>query len=399
MTSLSVPRSVLDAENNVGDFDSRAAEELTVAHRAERGGPILSIIVPTFNERDNVRPLVNELSRVLAGIRWEVIFIDDDSPDGTATEARRLACERSAVRCVQRIGRRGLSSACIEGMLASSAPYVAVMDGDLQHDPSILPEMLDRLEHSDAELVVGSRYVGGGGVGNWDALRRAISAFATRVGRAVVPEELRDPMSGFFAIRRSLLDEVVRDLSGLGFKILLDIVASARHPVVFHEVPFVFRARASGVSKLDTLVAWEYAMLLADKLVGRYVPVRFLAFAAIGAVGVFVHLAVLTLAFRVARADFVTAQAIAVGVSMIFNYSVNNVLTYRDRRRRGTQWLTGLLSFAAACSVGAASNVGVAAYLYSRRAEWVVAAIGGVLVGAVWNYAVTSVYTWGKRRQ
>jgi dolichol-phosphate mannosyltransferase len=138
-------------------------------------------------------------------------------------------------------------------------------------------------------------------------------------------------------------------------------------------------------------------MLLADKLVGRYVPVRFLAFATIGGLGVGVHLAVLSLAFRVGTIPFVTAQALAVGVSMVFNYAVNNVLTYRDRRRRGWKWVTGFLSFAAACSVGAAANVGVAAYLYGRRAEWLVAAIAGVVVGAVWNYAVTSVYTWGRR--
>jgi dolichol-phosphate mannosyltransferase len=362
-------------------------------------GPLLSVIVPTFNERQNLRPLLDELSRVLHGIEWEAIIVDDDSPDGTASEARQLAIERSRVRCIQRIGRRGLSSACIEGMLASSAPYLAVMDGDLQHDPAIIPEMLARLEHSEAELVVGSRYVEGGGVGHWRTIRRLISAVATRVGRAVVPDGLRDPMSGFFALRRSLLDEVVRDLSGLGFKILLDIVASAHHPVVFQEVPFVFRARAAGASKLDTLVAWEYALLLADKLFGRYVPVRFLSFATVGGLGVFVHLAVLTFAYRVANFDFVAGQAIAVCVSMVFNYSVNNVLTYRDRRRHGMQWLTGLLSFAVACSVGAAANVGVAAYLFSRRAEWVVAAIAGVLVGAVWNYAITSVYTWGKRRR
>ncbi len=203
-------------------------------------------------------------------------------------------------------------------------------------------------------------------------------------------------MSGFFALRRSLLDEVVRDLSGLGFKILLDIVASAHHRVAFQEVPYTFRTRRAGESKLDTLVAWEYAMLLADKLFGRYVPVRFLAFATIGGLGVFVHLAVQAVAFRVAQVEFATSQAIAVGVSMVFNYTINNVLTYRDRRRRGMQWFTGLLSFAVACSVGAAANVGVAAYLFSRRAEWVLAAIAGVLVGAVWNYAVTSVYTWGR---
>ncbi len=365
--------------------------------RASLPGPVLSIIVPTYNERDNLRPLVDELAVVLDGLDWEVIIVDDDSSDGTAAVAQELANEHSCVRSILRIGRRGLSSACIEGMLASSAPYLAVMDGDRQHDPSILPQMLDRLQHSDARLVVGSRYVGGGGVGQWGLARRAISRFATSIGRAVVPPDLHDPMSGFFALRRNLLDEVVRDLSGLGFKILLDIVATARGPLALQEVPFVFRARTAGTSKLDSLVAWEYAMLLADKLVGRYVPVRFLAFAAIGALGVLVHLSVLTLAFRGAGVSFVSSQAIAVSVSMVFNYAVNNVLTYRDRRRRGWKWLSGLVSFALACSVGAAANVGVAAFLFSRRAEWVLAAVSGVIVGAVWNYAVTSVYTWGRK--
>ena len=365
---------------------------------AEHASPLLSVVVPTFNERDNVRPLVQELSAALAGIEWEAIFVDDDSPDGTAEVVRELARERYRVRCIHRIGRRGLASACVEGMLGSSARYLVVMDGDLQHDPGIIPEMLVRLEYSAAELVIGSRYVGGGSVGNWNTVRRVISRCATRIGRAVVPPTLNDPMSGFFALRRSLLDEVVRDLSGFGFKILLDIVATARHPVVFHEVPFEFRTRAAGASKLDSLVAWEYAMLLADKLVGRYVPVRFLAFAAIGGLGIVVHLTVLTIAYRVARIDFVASQAIAVAVSMVFNYTVNNVLTYRDRRRRGWRWLTGLASFVAVCSVGAAANVGVAAYLFNSRAEWLLAAIAGVVVGSVWNYAVTSLYTWGGRK-
>jgi dolichol-phosphate mannosyltransferase len=365
--------------------------------RSALRGPLLSIVIPTYRERDNLRPLIDELADVLTGVDWEAIVVDDDSPDGTAEEARRLANERACVRLIQRIGRRGLSSACIEGMLASSAPYLAVMDGDRQHDPSILPQMLSRLQHSDTELVVGSRYVDGGGVGDWNLARRSLSRFATLIGRSVVPTGVHDPMSGFFALRRSLLDQVVHELSGLGFKILLDIVATAKPPLAVEEVPFVFRARVAGTSKLDSLVAWEYAMLLADKLFGRYVPVRFLAFAAIGGLGVLVHLTVLELAFKVERIEFVMAQAIAVSVSMVFNYTVNNLLTYRDRRRRGLQWLTGLVSFAAACSVGAAANVGVAAFLFSRRTEWVVAAVAGVLVGAVWNYAVTSVYTWGRR--
>jgi dolichol-phosphate mannosyltransferase len=364
--------------------------------QTDRAGPQLSVIVPTFNESTNVRFLVEEVSKALADIEWEIIFVDDDSPDGTATAVRKLASEWFRVRCIQRVGRRGLSSACIEGMLASSAPYLAVMDGDLQHDPAILPRMLNELRNANKDLVIGSRYTEGGSAGDWTGARLAMSRLATYVGSVVVPRELKDPMSGFFMLRRTLLEEVLRNLSGLGFKILLDIIASAHRRIAWSEMPYVFRVRQAGESKLDSLVAWEYAMLIADKLVGRYVPVRFISFAAIGATGVLVHLAVLTVAFRIETLSFVYAQGFATLVSMTFNYAANNALTYRDQRRRGFRWFTGLLSFMAVCSVGAAANVGVAAYLFNRRAEWLLAAVGGVIVGAVWNYAVSSLYTWGR---
>jgi dolichol-phosphate mannosyltransferase len=185
-------------------------------------------------------------------------------------------------------------------------------------------------------------------------------------------------------------------VSAIGYKILVDLFASAPRPLRFVELPYTIRARRAGQSKLDNKVVWDYLMLLADKLVGRFVPVRFLAFSAVGGLGVGVHLAVLTLAFRGMGVGFVTAQIVATLVAMTFNYIVNNALTYRDRRRRGWGFVTGWLSFTLACSVGAFANVGIAAWLFERQTFWVVSALSGVLVGAVWNYAVTSVYTWRK---
>ncbi|MBS0366399.1 MAG: glycosyltransferase family 2 protein [Proteobacteria bacterium] len=376
------------------------AGPVRVAHPIdENSAPELCIVVPVFNERDNVRALVMELAAVLDGLAWEVIFVDDDSPDGTAQAVRELDLYRARVRCLQRIGRRGLSTACTEGMLASSAPFLAVMDGDLQHDPKILPAMLGLLRGGEVELAVGSRYVEGGSTADWNSRRRAVSRLATRLGHVLAPDELRDPMSGFFMLRRSLLEQSVRNLSSLGFKILLDIFASCGRPIVFREVPYVFRTRRAGVSKLDSLVAWEYLMLLADKLVGRWVPVRFIAFAAVGAAGVAVHLSVLNVSYRALGAAFVTAQGIATGVSIVFNYALNNLLTYRDKRRRGLHWLTGLVSFVAACSIGAVANVSVAAYLFDRHLPWVIAALGGITAGAVWNYAISSVYTWNSPKR
>ena len=356
----------------------------------------LSVIVPTFNERENAPELLRRLQACLSDVRWEVIFVDDDSPDGTAQIIRQLAQEQDRVRCLQRIGRRGLSSACIEGMLASAAPYLAVIDCDLQHDERLLPAMLDVLEKDGVDVVIGSRYVDGGGIGDWDGARAKISRFATSLSRLVVRADLTDPMSGFFMVRRSALEHAVRNMSGVGFKILVDLFASSPKPLRFKELPYEFRQRHAGESKLDGQAVWDYLMLLVDKLIGHIVPVRFVTFAAVGGIGVCVHLATVALLFRGLGTSFVASQAVATFVAMIGNYALNNLITYRDKRLRGWRWFAGLASFAVACSVGAFANVGIAAYLLSQDADWILASLSGVIVGAVWNYAVTSVYTWGK---
>ncbi len=363
----------------------------------KRGPAEFAIVVPTFNEAGNVAELVRRLDAALAGIEWEAVFVDDDSPDQTAAEVRRLGREDPRVRVVQRIGRRGLSSACVEGVLATTAPFVAVMDADLQHDEAILPRMLEALRGGQVDIAVGSRYVEGGGIGDWDGSRASISRLATRASRAVVPAELRDPMSGFFAIRRDAFMDRVRRLSSLGFKILVDLFASGERPLRFVEIPYRFRTRHAGESKLDGHVAWDYGMLLLDKLVGRWIPVRFISFGLIGGLGVFVHMAVLTTVYKGGLVGFAVGQATATVVAMVFNFFVNNLLTYRDRRLRGRAIVRGLASFMLVCSVGAIANVGIAEYLFAHRQGWVPAALGGILVGAVWNFATSAFYTWGKR--
>ena len=376
----------------------RDAKPATLAAPPAQVGPaMLSVVVPTYNECENVSKLVRRLAHQLADTAWEVIFVDDDSPDGTADVVRAIARRDPRVRCIQRVGRRGLSSACIEGVMASSAPFVAVMDADLQHDEAILPSMLSTVQTTGIDVAVGSRYVAGGSMGDWDRRRAMISRLATRLSHLVVPADLRDPLSGYFLIRREAFLERVHALSALGFKILMDLFASGNKPLTFVEVPYCFRDRHAGQSKLDNQAAWDYLLLLLDKLAGHVVPARFIAFAMIGGVGVFVHLAVLSLLFKGAGADFVTSQTAATGVAMVFNFSINNLLTYSDRQLKGFGWVKGLLTFMAACSVGAVANVGVAAQLFRSDRTWWLAAVAGILVGAVWNYAVTAVFTWGKQ--
>src|SRR5256885_2325549 len=222
----------------------------------------LAVIIPTLNEYGNVAPMIERLERVLEGIAWEAIFVDDDSTDRTRDAIRAIARRDPRIRSLHRIGRRGLASACIEGALASSAPYIAVIDADMQHDESLLPEMLHILKSEPLDIVIGSRYAEGGGMGELSAGRVRISGFATRLGRRILRAEIADPMSGFFMVRRDAFDQAVRKLSGIGFKILMDLFASSPQPLRFKELAYEFRSRSYGSSKLDSLVVWEYVMLV-----------------------------------------------------------------------------------------------------------------------------------------
>lgn len=360
----------------------------------------LAIVIPTFREAENVAELVRRLDAALAGIAWEAIFVDDNSPDGTADVVRSLALMDRRIRCLQRIGRRGLSSACIEGMLATAAPLVAVMDGDLQHDEGLLPAMVERLAQDPAlDLVIGSRFIeGGSSAGLADERREAQSALATRLSRLVLKQPLSDPMSGFFMIRADVLRDLAPSLSGVGFKILLDILTAARRPLRFVELPYRFRSREAGASKLDHAVALEYLIMLYDKAFGRLVPTRFALFSAIGGLGVAVHFAALSLFFQGLGQGFAVAQAIATIIAMTFNFFLNNSLTYRDRQLAGPrQLLLGWLSFCLVCGIGAAANVGVATWLFeAQHALWTLSALAGIAIGAVWNFALSSRFTWGR---
>jgi dolichol-phosphate mannosyltransferase len=374
------------------------AEAPDAAVAATAGGAppalTLSVVVPTFNEVANVEQVVGALRQALAGIAWELVFVDDNSPDGTAAAVRRMARQDLRVRCLQRIGRRGLASACIEGMLASSAPYIAVFDADLQHDERLLPRMLELLERGGTDIVVASRYMAGGRLGNWPRQRVSLSRAATRLGRLVLRADLSDPMSGFFMLTREAMERSVANLSGVGFKILFDLFASSPVPLRFAELAYAFRQRRAGESKLDAQVAWEYLLLILDKLIGHVIPLRLLSFALVGALGAVVHFLILAVLYELDHVDFVISQGVATYVAMTCNFFVNNALTYRDMRLRGRQLLRGWTSFVAICSFGALANVGVAGVLFAAHTHWALSAAAGIVVGTVWNYAVSKAYTW-----
>jgi dolichol-phosphate mannosyltransferase len=359
--------------------------------------PELSVVVPTFNERDNVIALFRKLETALAGRAWEVVYVDDNSPDGTWDVVRALAREDSRVRCIRRIGRRGLSGACIEGILASSAPCAAVIDADLQHDETQLPKMLALLQNGEADLVVGSRYIEGGSADSFDKQRAGFSMLATSMARKLLRVEIADPMSGFFMIRRDRFEQLAPQLSTQGFKILLDIVATARGSLRIKEIPYSFGSRLHGESKLDSMVALDFLGLVLAKLTGDVVSLRFLLFAMVGSIGLLVHLVALFVALEVFNVPFPEAQACGALMAMTSNFMLNNFLTYRDQRLRGFGILRGLLLFYLVCSVGLIANVGVAFSVYDQEPIWWLAGAAGALMGVVWNYAMSGLFVWRKR--
>jgi len=357
----------------------------------------LAVVVPTLNEVGNVEVLLERLAVALIGIEWEAMFVDDGSTDGTAELLTQIAQQDRRVRLIRRIGRRGLSSAVVEGALASTAPVVAVIDADLQHDETILPALYRSVAEGEQDLAVGTRYCQGGSTGDWDAGRRKISRFATALAAPVMKTRLSDPMSGFFAVRRSILLEAAPRLSSVGYKVLLDLVASHPRPLSVAEFGYTFGTRQSGVSKLDQMVALEYLELLLDKTIGRFVPVKLVQFGAIGAIGVGVHLALLTLFFNGLGVSFAGAQTGAVVGAMTFNFALNNRFTYRDRQLKGLGWLWGLLSFYLVCSLGAVANVGIGSLVFEQYQGLWIAGIAGAVVGSVWNYVASGWLTWARR--
>jgi dolichol-phosphate mannosyltransferase len=363
---------------------------------ATRPAPELTIVVPTFNESANIPLLVERLAQLLTSCDWEVIFVDDNSPDGTAAAARTIGENDSRVRCIRRIGRRGLAGACLEGMLASQARYVAVMDADLQHDEGLLVPMLEALRAGRADVAVASRYLYGGSAAGLSKQRSRVSRGSNGLVRLLLGIDLTDPMSGHFMIRRDALEAIAPSLSTQGFKILLDILATARGSLRTIELPSTFRERQHGESKLDSKIALDFAALVTAKLTNDAVSARFILFCLVGLTGIGIHLSILSVLLMV-DLSFGVAQALATVGAIAWNFVLNNLFTYRDQRLTGWQFVTGLIRFQVICAIGAISNVGIATWIYDYDETWWIAGLGGALIGTVWNFVVSAALVWRQR--
>jgi dolichol-phosphate mannosyltransferase len=358
-----------------------------------------AVVLPTFNERANVVEVISKLESALEGLSYEIIFVDDDSPDGTAELVRSIARLDKRIRLIHRVGRRGLASACVEGIMASSANHIAVMDADMQHDERVLPEMLRRLKEESLDIVIGTRNAQGGSMGEFAQHRVWISRIGQKISNSVCRCQVSDPMSGFFLVSHDFFTSVVHQLQSGGFKILVDMLASSPRPVRLGEVGYTFRSRRHGKSKLDINTAVEYLFLIVNKLTSGFIPIRFAVFALVGMTGLAAHLICLTILIEGFHVPFWISQTIATFVAMTENFFLNNVITYRDRSLRGGYLLWGLLTFWLACSFGAYANVVFARELLRSGVAWYVAGMAGTVLSSVWNYSVSNLFTWKMPRK
>ncbi len=361
--------------------------------------PTLSVVVPTYREAANVPVLFERLKTTLAGLPWEMIVVDDDSSDGTADVAYGLAAHDPRLRCIRRVNRVGLAGAVVEGWLSSSADFVAVIDGDLQHDESILPKMYAALAAGRGNLAIGTRVADQTAPGGLSPARQKLSDLGAWFFRRVAGVGVSDPMSGFFMIRRDIVSRLAPRLSPDGFKILVDVVLSAGGGLEIVETPYVFRPRQAGESKLSPLVGLDFLGLVVHHASGGALPIRFVLFALIGGVGLVVHLLVLTALIEgLGSANFIAFQVMATLIAMASNFLLNNEITYRAFRYRGWGMAGGFALFALLCSVGAIANVDIASWLFHGQQVWWVAGLAGALVSVVWNYAASTTIVWRKRR-
>jgi dolichol-phosphate mannosyltransferase len=360
--------------------------------------PTLSVVVPTYQESANIPILFERTKNALSGVPWEMIVVDDDSPDGTSSVAFALAAEDRQIRCLRRVNRSGLAGAVIEGWMSSSADFVAVIDGDLQHDESILPKMYEALAKGSGNLAIGARLREGDG-GGLSPARQTLSDMGAWFFRRIAGAAVADPMSGFFMIRREIVSRLAPRLSPDGFKILVDVILSAGGGLKIVEFPYVFRKRNAGESKLTPLVGIDFLGLVVHHATAGVLPIRFVLFASIGAGGLIVHIATLWAVLHwFGMLTFDAGQLIATIVAMGSNFILNNEITYRPYRFHGLGMVAGFLAFALGCGVGALANIDVASWLYSTDQTWWLAGLAGAFLSVVWNYAVSTNLIWRRRR-
>jgi dolichol-phosphate mannosyltransferase len=376
-----------------------------------RPAPDLSLVICTLNEGAAIRSVIDEICTTLEGISHEIIVVDDNSQDQTQSEVLEVAKSRPNVRLHVRYDERGLSSAAIKGWDIAHGRYLGVMDGDGQHDPAAIRALAEMILRGDKDLVCVSRYIGETDTGlSW--FRDLGSKAATAVTGMVLKVPLTDPMSGCFMMTREYYMSARPKLTGVGFKILVDVAASSSIKPRFGEIKAALRQRQGGTSKLDIRVVLDLGALLVEKATKGFLPARFVLFGGVGVTGVFVYMAVLILSHEFLRVggelpvyrytvywDDITNYGLAIWLSMTWNFFINNSITFRDKRLKGWAMIRGLFGFYFACGVGALLSLGLSILMKQYLGvHWFLSGVSAALLSGVWNYWASTVLSWRQKK-
>jgi len=358
--------------------------------------PTLSIVVPTYNEKDNILKILEKLNLALNSITHEIIFVDDNSPDGTSAVIKDCIKNSSKIRLIHRIGRKGLAGAVIEGVFAANADLVAVMDCDLQHDESKLLDMINLFSKNNSlDIVIGSRFTETGGISEeaFSKMRELGSKATTLIIKKVLNIDSTDPLSGFFMVKKESFLKSSESLQTQGFKVLADFLATSRNNIKIKEIGYKFKNRTAGQSKMGLLTALELVGLVLSQILKGKVSIRFILFCMVGLSGIFVQLLVTGFAMLLIN-QFPTSQTLGIVAAMTSNYFLNNVITFQERKLKSLDLIRGLFSFYLICSLGAFTNIAIATYVFGFTSNWLIASFIGACFGAVWNFTLTSIFTW-----
>jgi len=354
----------------------------------------LSIVVATLNEEQNVKLLYNLIKASLdTKLKWEVIFVDDDSADDTVIKVNRLIEKNSNIKLIKRLNSRGLSSALIDGALSSNAKYILFMDSDLQHNPKFIFGMYERINRENLDIVSASRFSQNKKIGLVDK-RYKISILVNKIINKIFNINMLDSLTGFFIIEKKFFNKSVKNLSNKGFKLLLDIILSNKEYIKNQEITFEFNKRHSGFSKLDNKIIIDFIYLIIDKLIGWIVPARYILYSIVGSLGVIVQIVSFYLIYNQLNLFFSISNIISIFIAMNFNYNLNNIFTYSDLRLRGKKYIKGMFLFYFFCGFGALLNFFTSQIIFSLFSLDFFSVIIGAVIGSIWNYSMNTSFNW-----
>ena len=357
----------------------------------------ISIVIPTYNEKDNIIPLVERLSKTLAGRNFEILLVDDNSKDGTVDIAASMA-EKFPVKVMVRTKERGLATAVLHGIKYAQGNIIGVMDADLQHPPEIVASLLKAIDDG-ADMAIGSRYVPGGGVPNWGLLRRIISKGAGTIAHLFLPSirSIKDPMSGLYMFKREAIANI--EFHPIGYKILLEMLVMGDFKKVV-EVPFIFEDRSSGASKMKARQQIDYLKHVFSLMQRKGEITRFLKFIGVGLSGTVVNLGILALVTLLTEWHRLVAILPGLEISILTNFMLNDRFTFSDRRvNTNNPFVKRLLKFNLVSLTGAAINFGIytlVTWLWGTDSlvSRTTANFIGILVAFIWNYLLSMLWTW-----